>query len=151
MHNAADPQITSINAVLTADHRRLDKIIADVCRSVEEGELERAEHTYQEYMEGLLRHIRVEEDLLFVALGRTVPPPTGPIAVMLHEHVLIQDALRRMATALLSGDASAFFDARGDLESVLGPHDQKEERILYPLADRTLGDTDKAEIVRAIR
>src|SRR5688572_31747251 len=108
---AANRAFTGVNDYLSWDHRRLDAILADVTRMVDDGELERAEHTYLEFDAGLRRHIRLEEEILFPIFEQR----TGmrdPTEVMRREHRAIQEAMGIMREGLASGKGGAYHEGR---------------------------------------
>ncbi|HZD54712.1 MAG TPA: hemerythrin domain-containing protein [Candidatus Aquicultoraceae bacterium] len=90
-------------------------------------------------------HHAKEEDFLFPALERTgMPREGGPIGELLSEHVQGRELIRGMreaADGCRRGDRDAAerfaFHARGYAELLLA-HIEKEDEILYPLADRQL-------------
>ena len=74
------------------------------------------------------------------------PGEAGPIAVMLHEHDLGR-ALVQKLTALAEQPRPWDHDARGALREVaysfsnlLRDHIQKEDEVLYPMAQARVGD-----------
>ncbi len=87
-------------------------------------------------------HHGKEEDLLFPALQHQgMPGDVGPIAVMLHEHRIGREFIRRMAEALpgaADGDAGAAAEVaeagRGYVE-LIRAHIAKEDGILFEMAD----------------
>jgi hemerythrin-like domain-containing protein len=91
------------------------------------------------------RHHGKEEDILFKAMvDRGVPLEGGPIAVMLHEHDLGRGFVSEMA-GVSEGDgplspdesARAARAARGFVD-LLRAHIQKEDQILYPMAEQVI-------------
>lgn len=92
-------------------------------------------------------HHAKEEDFLFPALERAgIPKEGGPIGVMLAEHVAGREFIRGMGEAadgLKRGDREAaerfVANARGYAELLL-QHIDKEDNILYPMADARLGE-----------
>jgi hemerythrin-like domain-containing protein len=140
----SDPQ--SITTALSWDHDRIDHLFEEAATMVSDGELERAEHTFAEAFRDLLRHIAYEEGVLFPFLLAHAPV-TGPIAVMRREHAEIQATLERMTLALAHGQGAAFLEACETLEDVLGRHNEKEERVLYPLADRLASRPDAERLL----
>jgi len=87
-------------------------------------------------------HHGKEEDLLFPALEREgMPVDAGPIAVMLHEHRIGREFIRRMADALpRSGDgdpagADEVADAGRGYVELIREHIAKEDGILFEMAD----------------
>ncbi len=87
-------------------------------------------------------HHGKEEDLLFRELvGQGMPEHQGPIAVMLHEHRLGRDFVRRMGEGLeraRKGDEEALGEVvsagRGYIELIRN-HIFKENEILFNIAD----------------
>jgi hemerythrin-like domain-containing protein len=101
-------------------------------------------------------HHGKEEDVLFERMiERGFPRESGPIAVMLHEHVVgrrhvaaLREAgagagpLSALETQLVLENATAFVP-------LLRAHIQKEDRILYPMALRLLTGSELDAILAA--
>ncbi len=79
-------------------------------------------------------HHHKEEKALFPALEAAGLPPHGPVAVMLHEHDLGRRLLKQMRDSLPELDT----DAAMEYVSLLQGHIQKENEILFRMADRLL-------------
>jgi hemerythrin-like domain-containing protein len=101
-------------------------------------------------------HHGKEEDLLFPLLEKKgLPRQGGPIGVMLHEHTIGRGLIREMAAAgkaLESGDSSAgVLWARAALQysGLLSAHIQKENDILFVMAERLLTDAEQAQLSEA--
>jgi iron-sulfur cluster repair protein YtfE (RIC family) len=141
----------TVSDYMMRDHRRLDEILADVVRMVDDGELERADHNFGDFDKGMARHIRMEEGSLFPAFEVRSPSGAHPIAVMQREHRLIESALGEMRLALARGAVSAFREAHRRLVELLEAHNLKEERVLYPAIDRVLGAVERADLIARMR
>lgn len=135
----------SVTEYLSRDHDQMDEIRRDVERMVEDGELERADQTFEELRRRLERHIRLEEDVLFPLFENASNIRLGPTTVMRREHLEIHRLLDRLSYALDLGDVKAFRRAHEALADMLSNHDAKEEHVLYPAIDRLLeaGERDK--------
>jgi hemerythrin-like domain-containing protein len=85
-------------------------------------------------------HHGKEEGLLFPALIKAgMPGQGGPIGVMLLEHVQGRGYVKEMSQALESGpDLKVFADAAAHYSSLLQSHIQKENSVLFPIAEKTL-------------
>jgi len=85
-------------------------------------------------------HHGKEEGLLFPALTQAgIPEGDGPVGVMLSEHALGRDLIRKMENALGSTlDYKKFAFAAKEYVSLLRSHIEKENSVLFPLAERTL-------------
>ena len=102
-------------------------------------------------------HNQKEELHLFPRLEQAgVPRHAGPLGVMLQEHEKAREILSRLVplgTAVASGDRGRLTELRAAFDeyaALCKDHFWKENDILYPLAQRVLGDRDAAAIVRGI-
>ncbi|MBF8267269.1 MAG: hypothetical protein HW388_777 [Dehalococcoidia bacterium] len=135
----------TITELLQSEHRWVDERFQGFRQHLAEGRVDA--EPFQEAAKVLYRHIYLEEVILFPEVeARGV---VGPTAVMAQEHGEIwrllegiQDRIRQNAGAGRIQDA---FDA---LHSLLEEHNFKEEKILYPSADRLL---DSARVVAQLK
>jgi len=138
--------------ILMGEHRLIERVagalvsFADEARrggSDDRGELDRFVTFVREFADA--RHHGKEEKILFAAMVEAgFPRNGGPIAVMLVEH----DQGRSHARALAELAASATPWTAADRDrlawvsrawaDLLGAHIQKEDRILYPMAEQRL-------------
>jgi hemerythrin-like domain-containing protein len=99
-------------------------------------------------------HHGKEEDVLFPELQkRGLPREGGPIAVMLAEHEGGRGYIRKMSEGLArlrNGDSNALRDIRENsigYSALLRAHINKENCVLFPMADRLLIDEDATKMV----
>jgi iron-sulfur cluster repair protein YtfE (RIC family) len=143
----------TVSEYLTWDHRRLETIFAEVVQMVDDGEIERADHTYAPFHEGMLRHIRIEEEILWPLFEQRsgIGKGMGPTTVMNHEHASMKEAMQLMRDALDRGKGAEFHDARDMLEQILEPHSAKEERVLYPAIERLIDRAEREELLQRVQ
>jgi hemerythrin-like domain-containing protein len=138
--------------VLMQEHRTIEQVLdaleafaGEVARTrrTETDELSRFVKFLREYADG--RHHAKEEGVLFrVMVENGFPAQGGPIPVMLHEHEQGRDLVRvlaahgEQATPWSDEDLASIVEAAGSFAALLRAHIQKEDRILYPMADRHL-------------
>ncbi|MGA2501718.1 MAG: hemerythrin domain-containing protein [Tepidisphaeraceae bacterium] len=98
-------------------------------------------------------HHGKEETLLFPALeARGIPREHGPIGVMLHEHQVGRELVRRMADAIQSGEngnptaGMQCVEAAEQLIGHLSQHIAKEDNILFVMGERVLSETDRQQL-----
>jgi hemerythrin-like domain-containing protein len=99
------------------------------------------------------RHHQKEEKCLFPALGSLgVPRDRGPIGVMLQEHctgrALIAH-MKRAANLYMDGDSKAvkqFTDAARAYVDLLSEHIQKEDNVLFRIAQTLLDERSMREL-----
>ena len=86
-------------------------------------------------------HHGKEEGMLFPALvAAGMPEHAGPIAVMLAEHAQGRDYIREMDSAVAFGpDYLTFSYAARSYSGLLQNHIQKENNVLFPMAEARLG------------
>lgn len=98
-------------------------------------------------------HHGKEETNLFPRMEeRGVPRADGPLAVMLHEHVMGRDYIAAIDDAI--GDYEQGDEASGRVieenlrgyAELLRDHIWKEENVLFPMADQVLSEDDQREL-----
>lgn len=101
-------------------------------------------------------HHGKEETVLFPALIEAgMPKENGPVAVMLHDHDLGRGFIKSMASsaeAIRSGNKSAVTLAAESMEKyvvLMENHINKENNILFPMADKLLPQEKQNEIYSA--
>lgn len=148
---------------LTHEHRVIELVLGALERMAREVEMgqplvrDRAEKALE-----VLRnfadkcHHTKEEQHLFRALeARGMSRETGPLGVMLHEHELGRSHLRGMQRALVGAAEAdpeagpAFARHARAYTDLLRQHIQKEDQVLYPMAERMLSGEDDAELAAA--
>jgi len=136
--------------ILMSEHRVIEQVIhalETAANRLDEGQEFRTEFFLdaadfiQNFADGC--HHNKEEGVLFKTMvEHGVSAESGPIGVMLHEHELGRSftrAMRAAAQKLAEGDLTAkqgvVDNARG-YATLLRQHIMKEDRILYPMAER---------------
>ena len=89
-----ESRFESVTAYLGWDHDRLDETLCSVSSAVESGDFAGAAARYEEFELGLLRHVRIEEELLFPVFEARSGFMNGPTAVMRDEHQQVATAHR---------------------------------------------------------
>ncbi|MFQ5891618.1 MAG: hemerythrin domain-containing protein [Candidatus Methanofastidiosia archaeon] len=134
------------------------RILEMICKKLESGEEINPEH-----LSKILEFIKIfadkchhgkEEDLLFPAMEKVgIPKEGGPIGVMLLEHDEGRDYIKGMSEAVAkykTGDGKAFpkivENARKYI-TLLTQHIDKEDNILYPMADMHLLKEKQEELL----
>lgn len=127
----------SVTDYLAWDHDRLDALLDSAMSAAQRAQWPAARALADDFGHGLLRHIQIEEEILFPAFEQaTGMHQGGPTLVMRHEHVDIKQYLSGILDGAREGDYDAMERNRADLLGVLVPHNMKEESILYPATDR---------------
>ena len=149
-------------SVLRHEHEAILRML-DVADEVSR-RVERGVPVAPEAFSGLVEFFRLfadkchhgkEEDLLFPALeGKGLPREGGPVGVMLIEHDQGRAYMKEMAAvaeAIVKGNADAvrrWVAAARGYSDLLRAHIQKENNILFVMAERILSDDEQAELAR---
>jgi hemerythrin-like domain-containing protein len=100
-------------------------------------------------------HAKEEQHLFPKMVERGVEQEQGPIGVMLHEHELGRGFVRQIDETVgpaAQGYAQAFEELKGALRSyitLLRQHIDKENKMLFPLADSVLTADDQEQLREA--
>jgi hemerythrin-like domain-containing protein len=99
-------------------------------------------------------HHAKEENLLFRAMqDNGFPVDEGPIGCMLREHDFgrsLSGQMRDTAKAMRSGDGTSrtqMLASAAGYSRLLGAHIQKEDQVLYPLAEQVIPESDRAALL----
>jgi hemerythrin-like domain-containing protein len=130
--------VKSFRAYLTEIHHNCDEMFAQAEVSVAQGSWDDASEWYSRFSQELNRHIAQEENILFPSLENAMNMTGGPTAVMRAEHKQMQDILAFMEERLVKQDQEGYLGQSETLLILLQQHNQKEENILYPMADHLL-------------
>jgi len=146
---------------LTEEHDAIKvmlKVIEKVSQKLEAGEEVNPEHL--EFMIDFIRtfadkcHHGKEEDLLFSAMEEVgIPREGGPIGVMLSEHELGRKYVKGMGDGVASykkGESKAalqIVENARNYAALLAQHIEKEDNILYPIADMHLSEEKQHELI----
>jgi hemerythrin-like domain-containing protein len=98
-------------------------------------------------------HFREEEQALFPVLGRRIGTDDGPIAVLMEEHSAfrsLQLDYERALAALEAGGSGQWPEllvgAADAIDGLLPHHIEKEEQVLFPMAEAVLEASDWDEL-----
>ena len=137
----------SVTSYLAWDHDCLDEALRSVSGAVKGGRFEEASARYERFESALMRHLRIEEELIFPVFEARSGMASGPTDVLRDEHRHVRQAVDVMRRGLRSRDAGAYEDGVRFFDSVLPDHNAKEEHILYPTLDRLLRPAERAALV----
>ncbi len=146
--------------VLMEEHRAIEQVLNALEHAT--ARLTRGEEVYGRFFSGTLaffklfvdecHHFREEQQLFPAMIENGISRETGPIAVMLAEHEqgrLLVGKIRQQLDRLPGGDARAreeFIKLTTAYRLLLQQHIQKEDKILFPLADRVIPAAQQAQL-----
>ena len=141
----------SVTGYLGRHHDHLDEVLRLVSAAVEKGGFTVAAVRYEEFEHEMLRHLRIEEELLFPVFEARSGMMSGPTDSIRGEHAQMRKALGLMRSGLQVKDPGAYGAGLRFLQSVLPDHNAKEEHILYPTLDSLLRPAERAALVARLQ
>lgn len=132
---------------MTGAHKACDDAFAQAEEAVLDQKWNEASSAFGRFRQGMERHFRMEEEILFPAFQAT-GGSAGPVQVMLMEHSQMYDLFEQMALAIEDKDAEKYAGVSETLLIVMQQHNHKEEQILYPMADQFLAGQQDALLLR---
>jgi len=135
----------TIRAVFEQDHDRLDQLFKTF-QECKRSSCSLALQSFKEFKFGLQRHIVWEEDLLFPLWEeKTGMKDGGPTMVMRAEHRQIGELFEAIHQKVQAHNPDSDEDEQAML-ALLGSHNLKEERILYPSIDQVTTQDERDTI-----
>ncbi len=123
----------------TLDHRRCDEMWAAVEAAAQAGDVEVEKENWRIFQGEMLRHLRMEEEVMFPAFEQASGmTDSGPTFVMRSEHEQMRGLIEQMGAAADGDDYDELVDLGDTLLMLIQQHNQKEEHMLYPMAEQAL-------------
>jgi len=123
-----------------AEHRHCNALFLYAERLAAAAQWGEAQLTLDDFGRALEAHLAAEEEMLFTTLEAWYGGPVLPAQAMRREHAEMRSLLRDLEEAARAGDADEFAGLADTLLTLMQQHDAKEERVLYPMAERMLAE-----------
>jgi len=135
----------TISKFFEQDHDRLDELFKTF-QQLKRSDFLKAKEAFKEFKFGLQRHIVWEEDLLFpIWEEKTGMSESGPTPVMRNEHRQIGRQLEAIHQKVANQNPDSDQEEQALLD-LLGSHNRKEERALYPAIDQVAGPEERETV-----
>ena len=140
----------TITAFFEQDHDRLDELFKTF-QQLKRSDFAKAKDAFKEFKFGLQRHIVWEEDLLFSLWEKkTGMTESGPTPVMKNEHRQIGQQLEAIHRKVTDQNPDSDQEEQALLD-LLGSHNRKEERALYPAIDQVTSPEERETVFRDMK
>ena len=137
----------TISTFYEQDHDRLDELFKTF-QKFKRSDFAKAKEAFKEFKFGLQRHIVWEEDLLFPLWEeKTGMSDGGPTFVMRNEHCQIGQLLEAIHDKVADQNPECDQEEQA-LLNLLGSHNMKEERVLYPAIDQVTNEEERETVFR---
>lgn len=136
--------MTRITDTMGGDHHRCDLIFAEAEASVSDSNWDVGTAQFNEFHTAMEHHFSMEEDVLFPTFEEASGMTMGPTQMMRMEHTQMRQLFSDMVQAVEKQDKDEYLGLSETLMMIMQQHNMKEEQMLYPMTDRTLGgDVDE--------
>lgn len=127
---------------LQQHHKHCDDLFAAAEAFAQAGDWAACESTSTQFCDEIEAHFATEEQVVFPAFAAATGMNGGPVAVMRMEHAQMRDLMAQMKAALKARDRNGYGGAADTLLILMQQHNMKEENILYPMCDNSLGGSN---------
>ena len=134
--------------VLPDHHRHCDELFAAAEEAALRGDWAAASPAFERFNAQMTAHFDAEETLLFPAFEEATGTSAGPTQMMRYEHDQMRGLLAELAAACEARDGEGYGGAAETLLMLMQQHNMKEEHILYPMCDQSLGAQAEAVAAR---
>lgn len=124
---------------LQQHHKHCDDLFAAAEALAHTGDWPACETMAAKFCDEIEAHFATEEQVVFPAFSAATGMSGGPVAVMRMEHAQMRDLLTQMKAAVKARDRNGYGGAADTLLILMQQHNMKEENILYPMCDNSLG------------
>jgi hemerythrin-like domain-containing protein len=148
-YNDQEAMMGRITDFLSKDHERCDQLFLQAESNAQKGQWEAATTMFRMFQNSLERHLSIEEEILFPAMGEILGVTCGPTDVMRSEHRQMRQLVRSMDEAVTARNREEFLGNAETLLIMMQQHNFKEENMLYRMADQMLAQRPD-EIIAAM-
>lgn len=143
-------ELKTITKFYEQDHDRLDELFKRY-QSLKRTDFANAKEAFKDFKVGLQRHIVWEEDLLFPLWEeKTGMSEGGPTFVMRNEHRQIGQQLEAIHEKVAEQNPDTDREEQA-LLNLLGSHNMKEERVLYPSIDQVTSPEEREAVFQSMK
>ncbi|MBT3279925.1 MAG: hemerythrin domain-containing protein [Campylobacteraceae bacterium] len=129
-----------LSEYMKADHRACDEAFANMENEVADENWSNASKVFESFASDLNHHFDIEEEVMFPAFEARGAGHCNPTPVMIMEHTQMRNVLKTMREDLEAKNKEHFFGLSETLMMTIQQHNMKEEQMMYPMIDESLGD-----------
>jgi iron-sulfur cluster repair protein YtfE (RIC family) len=129
-----------LSSYMKADHRACDEAFANMENEVSDENWTNATKLFEAFASDLNHHFNMEEDVMFPAFEAREAGHCNPTPVMIMEHTQMRNVLKQLREDLEAKNKEHFFGLSETLMMTMQQHNMKEEQMMYPMIDESLGE-----------
>jgi iron-sulfur cluster repair protein YtfE (RIC family) len=132
------------------DHLDLEELLGDCVAASRRQDWGTVSRLFGRLKERLKGHMRLEEEVLFLAYEQLPDAPREPTRSLRGDHDAMVRWCRDLHFAVQGQDPGRFASAMRELRALLARHDEKEEQLFLPMAGHALRE-QREEILARLR
>lgn len=142
--------MTTLTEFLVEDHACCDQLLRSAIGAAGAGQWDTVRSATLAFADSLERHLRLEERVVFPAFERRFSYAVLPTVDLRSEHLRIRAVVQRLCDAAAGADYENFLAHAGTLLLAMHQHSEKEEGMLYPMIERSMGQAahDLVDLMR---
>jgi iron-sulfur cluster repair protein YtfE (RIC family) len=129
-----------LSSYMKADHRACDEAFANMENEVSDENWANATKLFEAFASDLNHHFNMEEEVMFPAFEAREAGHCNPTPVMIMEHTQMRNVLNQLREDLEAKNKEHFFGLSETLMMTMQQHNMKEEQMMYPMIDESLGE-----------
>ena len=138
--------------ILRKEHDKVLNVLDKLEKNLEDKDLSQIKQNIKILEEEFSRHsLDKEEKALFPEIEKFIPREGGPTGMMIIEHEEIIGLIKKFKEGMAAKDFRRMSDAGNSIFSILRPHIDKENNMLFMMADMHLDDRQKKAILEKFK
>ena len=138
--------------ILRKEHDKVLKILDELEKSLENKNIKLTEKNIAILKREFDKHsLNKEEKALFPEIEKFIPREGGPTGVMIMEHKELVGLIKNFKEKLKIRDFEKLSEIGNSVLSILRPHIDKENNMLFMMADMHLDDKQKKTILEKFK
>lgn len=142
--------MSAITETMSADHKRCDELFTVAEAAISESDWVVGGQALSDFIGGMNRHFKMEEEVMFPAFERATGMTMGPTEVMRSEHEQMRELFADLQDAAAEQDADEVLGLFETLLMIMQQHNVKEEQMLYRMADEVLASAEIVSDMQAL-
>lgn len=144
-----EPHGRRLQEFMSTDHSRLRDLADALVGAARQGDAGEVARSHRHLATGLLRHLHMEEQVVFPVLLVKLGHPGGPASVLLAQHGRLRQLLDDVGQHLDGQpDDHRLVPLVSELVDSLDNHQSTEDRVLYGLTDLVLTDAERDALIQ---
>lgn len=121
--------MSGLASAMEADHENEGRSLSSIISEAEQDRYD--SDSFRKFRDGLVRHIYIEEELVFPAILKEAPELRGQIAGLEMEHAAIFMLMQKIADEIASGKIIKSRKYLDEIERILAVHNSVESSRVY--------------------